>query len=318
MPDIKVNGLESSSYVIFVLAYPLLSWTQGDETMAGRVLVVDDEETIVEGLLGLLGYEKIESSGALDRISAESLMAETFYSVIVADLRLHTEAEGFELLDGIRRISPRSRVLTLTGFATQELEDEVLRRGSAKVMRKPAPSAEILAAIADLLAEVEVLAAAQATLDLEQLHLGLRNLLHSIPCKRYGLTIHEAEEVVQQAWLLFLQKRDLIRMARPWLLGTVANLCKRQIGAAKRQRETFIQHDALAEMPDTRVESSENDIALRQAMSSLSKQSRDLCILIAIEGYAYDEVSRITGLPIGSIGPMYLRAKSKMRAQMVA
>ncbi len=286
--------------------------------MAGRVLVVDDEETIVEGLLGLLEYEKIESWGAFDRLSAESLMAVTFYSVIVADLRLHTEAEGLELLDGIRRISPRSRVLTLTGFATPEMEDEVLRRGSTKVMRKPALGDAIVAAIADLLAEVETMAAAQETLDLERLHLGLRNLLHSIPRKRYGLTAHEAEEVVQQAWLLFLEKRDLIRTARPWLVGTVANLCKRQIGAAKRQRETFVQDDALAELPDTRIGSSDDYIALRQALSSLSKESRDLCILIAIKGYAYDEVSRITGLPIGSIGPMYIRAKSKMRMQLAA
>jgi RNA polymerase sigma factor (sigma-70 family) len=282
------------------------------------VLVVDDEETIVEGLLCLLKCDAIESAGASDRLSAESLMAETFYSVIVADLRLHTEAEGLELLDGIRRISPRSRVLTLTGFATAELEEEVLRRGSTKVMRKPAHWEEILAAIAHLLAEVEAMAAAQETLDLEQLHLGLRNLLHSIPRKRYGLTADEAEEVVQQAWLLFLEKRDLIRMARPWLVGTVANLCKRQIGAAKRQRETFVPDDALAELPDTRIESSDDNIALRQALAALSKQSRDLCILIAVKGYAYEEVSRITGLPIGSIGPMYLRAKSKMRMQMAA
>jgi len=39
---------------------------------------------------------------------------------------------------------------------------------------------------------------------------------------------------------------------------------------------------------------------------------------IAIKGYAYDEVSAITGLPIGSIGPMYIRAKSKMRMAMAA
>jgi RNA polymerase sigma factor (sigma-70 family) len=285
--------------------------------MAGKVLVVDDEEAIVEGLLSLLQFEAIESSGAFDRLGAESLMQGTFFSVIVADLRLHTTAEGLELLDAIRRISPRSRVLTLTGFATLELENEVLRRGSSKVMRKPAEAEQILGAIADLLAEVEKMAAAQETLDLEQLHLGMRNLLHSIPRKRYGLSAEEAEEVVQEAWLLFLEKRDLIRTARPWLIGTVANLCKRQIGASIRHRETFVGDDVLAQLPDANV-SSDDNIALRQALASLSEESRTLCILIAINGYAYDEVSAITGLPLGSIGPMYLRAKSKMRMQMAA
>ncbi len=286
--------------------------------MAGRVLIVDDEEAIVEGLLSLLQFEAIEGSGAFDRLGAELLMADTFYSVIVADLRLHTEAEGLELLDAIRRISPRSRVLTLTGFATFELEEEVLRRGSSKVIRKPAQAEAILGAIADLLAEVEKMAAEEATLDLEQLHLGMRKLLHSIPRKRYGLSADEAEEVVQQAWLLFLEKRDLIRMARPWLIGTVANLCKRQIGASMRRRETFVSDDMLAELPDRNSDSSDDNIALRQALGSLSEESRTLCILIAIKGYAYDEVSAITGLPLGSIGPMYIRAKSKMRMQMAA
>src|SRR5438270_14026838 len=233
--------------------------------MAGRVLIVDDEETIVEGLLCLLECEAIEGSGAFNRLGAESLMEQAFYSVVVADLRLHTEDEGLELLDAIRRISPRSRVLTLTGFATIELENEVLRRGSSKVMRKPAQADDILGAIADLLAEVEKMAAAQETLDVEQLHLSMRNLLHSIPRKRYGLTADEAEEVVQQAWLLFLEKRELIRTARPWLIGTVANLCKRQIGASMRHRESFVGDDVLAELADANV-SSDDNIALRQAL----------------------------------------------------
>jgi RNA polymerase sigma factor (sigma-70 family) len=286
--------------------------------MNGRVLVVDDEEAIVVGLKCLLDAEKIQSSGAFDRLSAESLMEGTFFSVIVADLRLHTETEGLELLDGIRRISPRSRVVTLTGFITPELEEEVLRRGVAMVILKPAGGDEILAAIADLLAEVEKLAAGQETLDLEQLHLGLRRLLHSIPRKRYGLSADEAEDVVQQAWLLFLEKRDLIRTARPWLIGTVANLCKRQIGVAKRRRETMVSDDVLAGLPDTRIQSAHSEIALRQALAVLDPQSQTLCILIGVEGYAYDEVSARLGLPLGSIGPMYIRAKSKMRLQMAA
>ena len=285
--------------------------------MNGRVLVVDDEEAIVAGLMGLLETKEIESSGAFDRLSAESLMEGTFYAVIVADLRLHTEAEGLMLLDNIQRISPRSRVVTLTGFSTPELEVEVRRRGAVMVIRKPAEGAEILAAIGDLLVEVEKLAAGQETLDLERLHLGLRRLLHSIPRKRYGLTADESEEVVQQAWLLFLQRRDLIRMARPWLIGTVSNLCKRQIQLLRRRRETLASAAAQAGGACIRVKPSD-EMALGEALAVLDEKSRALCILIAIEGYAYDEVSALMGLPLGSIGPMYIRAKSKMRLRMAA
>jgi RNA polymerase sigma factor (sigma-70 family) len=285
--------------------------------MNGRVLVVDDEEAIVEGLMCLLEVERIESSGASDRVSAESLMDETFFSVIVADLRLNTVAEGLSLLDDIRRISPRSRVVTLTGFSTPELEEEVLRRGSVMVIRKPAGSDEIVAAISKLLSEVERLAASEETLDLENLYTGLRRLLHSIPQRRYGLTHQESEEIVQQAWLLFLENRDVIRQARPWLTGTVANLCKQQLGRIRRRGETFPGDEALGALLAISVEP-DSEIALSQAMAALDDQSRDLCRLIAIEGYGYDEVSEIMNLPLGSIGPMYVRAKSKMRAQMAA
>jgi DNA-directed RNA polymerase specialized sigma24 family protein/CheY-like chemotaxis protein len=286
--------------------------------MNGRVLIVDDEVAIVEGLLCLLEGEEIKGAGAFGRLAAESLLEETFYAVIVADLRLHTEDEGLELLDGIRRISPRSRVVTLTGYSTPELTAEVLRRGSAMVINKPAEGVEILAAITALLSEVEKLVPIEEPLDLEQLHLGMRRLLHSIPIKRFGLTAEQSEEVVQQAWLLFLEKRDFIRMVKPWMIGTVSNLCKRVIGGAYHRRESFVGEEVLAELPDTRSGTADVGIALRQALAGLDNQSRTLCVLIAIEGYSYDEVSALMSLPIGSIGPMYLRAKSKMKLKMAA
>lgn len=285
--------------------------------MNQRVLVVDDERAIVDGLLCLLETEQIEGASAFDRQTAGTLIKETFFPVIVADLRLHTETEGLALLDDIRRISPQSRVVTLTGVTTSELDEEVLRRGAVMVIRKPGVGVEIIEAIRRLLEEVERLATSQESLDVEALYLGLRKLLHSIPRKRYGLTHEEAEEVVQQAWLLFLENREVIRMARPWLLGTVANLCKHRIGLAYRRRETFVGEEELAGIPSTRVQD-DDEIALAQAMAVLDGQSRELCHLIAIEGYAYDEVSAKLNLPLGSIGPMYIRAKSKMRMKMAA
>src|ERR1700738_111490 len=112
--------------------------------MKPRVLVVDDEQTIVLGLTTLLALNDIESAGAFDRLSAEAMMKGTFYTVIVADVRLQTEAEGLELLDDIQRLSPRSRVLSMTGYATPELEREVRARGSSSVIRKPDLTGQIV------------------------------------------------------------------------------------------------------------------------------------------------------------------------------
>jgi RNA polymerase sigma factor (sigma-70 family) len=280
--------------------------------MKPRVLVVDDEQAIVLGLTSLLASHDIESDGAFDRLTAEAMMEKTFYSVILADIRLETEAEGLELLEDIQRLSPQSRVLSMTGFATPELERQVLALGSSSVIHKPASNGEILAAIDGLLAEIEKLAVEENGLDLAELQVHMRKILFSIAQRRYGLMLEEAEDVVQEAWLLFLERRGLVRSASAWLAGTVANLCRRQIDRSVRSRKRFVDDEGIENLPDEDL-AAETGIAVRQALASLDQSSQELCRLIAFDGYAYKEVSSRTGLPLGSIGPMYMRAKEKLR-----
>lgn len=68
------------------------------------------------------------------------------------------------------RTCPVSRVVTLTGFSSQEIDEEVLRRGAVMVIRKPAGGVEILKAVRRLLPEVERLATSEEILDFEALH----------------------------------------------------------------------------------------------------------------------------------------------------
>jgi len=280
--------------------------------MTPRVLVVDDEEAIVLGLTSLLALNDIESAGACSRLSAEAMMSGTFYSIILADVRLNTEEEGLQLLDDIRTLSPRSRVISMTAYATPEIEREVLARGSSSVIRKPAHTGQIVGAITDMLEEIEQLAAKQDVLDLPELQRQTRKVLFSISQRRYGLQPQEAEDVVQEAWLLFLERRGMIRSAAGWLPGTVANLCKRHIERSVRARGRAAADGAMAKVANG-VAGPEAGIAVRQAMGTLDAGTRRLCTLIAIEGCSYEEVSGRMGLPLGSIGPMYMRAKKKLK-----
>ena len=49
--------------------------------MGARVLIVDDEQAIVEGLMLICEAESIESEGAEDRVSAAELVRGMFYPV---------------------------------------------------------------------------------------------------------------------------------------------------------------------------------------------------------------------------------------------
>ena len=275
-----------------------------------RVLVVDDEELIVSGLTMLFEAESFESAGALNRHSAAAMVARTFYPVIIADLRLETTEDGLELLDDIRRLSPASRVVTLSAYVTADMQSEVMRRGAVAVVQKPAVGVDLIAIVNELLAEFEREANQGTSLD--ELYANARRVLHGIALRRFSLSPQEAEDVVQDAWLLFLEKRHGVRSARSWLAGTVANLCRRQIGKKRLDRELNLD-DLLDDVVDERETDRESVVAVRQALDQVDDRCRMLCTLIAVEGRSYDEVSHATGLPLGSIGPLYIRAKAKMR-----
>lgn len=287
------------------------------EALMKRVLVVDDEVAITEGLLALLDYEQIEAAAAHDRLSAERMIEGTFYPVILADLRLVTEEDGYALLEAIRRRSPRSRVASLTAYATPETEQKLLSLGSSMVLRKPMDFDEILAVIEGMLAEIEREAEAQqergGELDLVQLYADVRNVLFSIPQKKYGLTADETEELVQEAWCLFLEKRGEVVLPRPWLAGTVVNLARQQIQRNVRLRPVGLEVRDETEATRHSGEVNANVLMVREGLARIDERSRRLCVMIGMEGKSYEEVARELDLPIGSVGPLYIRSKAKLR-----
>jgi RNA polymerase sigma factor (sigma-70 family) len=275
-----------------------------------RILVVDDDPMVVDGIQAVLEIHEIESEGAWDCESAERLIAEEFFPVILADLRMRTEADGLRLLDAVRRISPRSRVATMTGYADDATIARLRERGAALVLLKPLCEDELMAALQEMLHVVEDAEAAHADDD-ASLYAATVNTLHAISRGRFGFPQEDAEELVQETWLLYLEKRRDIRTPRTWLSGTMANLCRQEIDRRTRSRAR------AAEMPEPAFTPVDDTVlAIHQALARLDDRSRTLCTMIGLEQRSYEEVSTAANLPIGSIGPMYLRAKERLRQAM--
>lgn len=273
-----------------------------------RILVVDDDPMIVAGVTMMLDVHDLSSEGACDAEAAEALIGREFFPVILADLRLRTEEEGLRLLDSIRRLSPRSRVATMTGYADAETERRLRERGAELVLHKPLEEEVLIAALREMLAAVEA-AEQEHGEDLDSLYLATRKALFAVSRKRYGFSQDETEELIQEAWVLYLEKRNAVRTPKAWLTGTIANLCRQEI--ERRQRERA-RHGEMIDVPV--VPRIDAGLTLEQGLSRLDDRSRTLCTLIGIEQRSYEEVSASTALPLGSIGPLYIRAKKKLRA----
>jgi len=276
-----------------------------------RILIVDDETPIAEALSSLFELENIGAAVASDRESAERLMVEEHFSVILADVRLRSEAEGLMLLESIRELSPDSKIATMTGYATPALEQQLRSLGARQIIYKPIEFNELLRIIRELLGDDDDTTTVEQ-LDLDALYTDLRAVLYSLPIRRFGLAGEDAEDVVQQAWCLFLEKREAIRQPRAWLSGTVANLCRQRL--TDRHRMVPSESSMFEEVADTRNQGAEAVLIIRTALQQVDERTRQLCSLIALENLSYEEVSDRLGIPLGSVGPLYIRAKLKLRS----
>jgi RNA polymerase sigma factor (sigma-70 family) len=280
-----------------------------------RILVVDDEPAVVAGIQAVLDLHEIESEGAWDYDSAAARIAGEFFPVILADLRMQSEEDGFRLLDAVREISPRSRVATMTAFADEATEARLRERGASLVLRKPLLEQELMAALQEMLRAVESAAEAATVEDDEALYASTIDTLQAISRGRFGFTAEDVEELVQETWLLFLEKRRDVRTPKAWLSGTIANLCRQEIERRTRDRlRGVLATDQVPEVPVARAD--DTVLSVRQALSRLDDRSRTLCTMIGLEQHSYEEVSALANLPLGSVGPLYLRAKERLRKAM--
>ncbi|GGS17214.1 DNA-binding response regulator [Streptomyces aureoverticillatus] len=117
-----------------------------------RVVVVDDQTVVREGivmLLGLLpGIEVVGSGG--DGEEAVRLVAELAPDVVLMDLRM-PRCDGAEATRRIRAEYPGTQVVVLTTYADDESLFPALRAGARGYLTKDAGGDEIVRAVHDVL-----------------------------------------------------------------------------------------------------------------------------------------------------------------------
>ncbi|MEV0585299.1 response regulator transcription factor [Nonomuraea sp. NPDC050310] len=113
-----------------------------------RVLVVDDQQLMREGLVALLGLaEEVEVVGdAADGEQALRLVALHQPDVVLMDLHMPV-MDGIEATRRITRQYPSVAVLVLTTYDDQQSIDSALQAGARGYLTKDAGRAEIAAAL---------------------------------------------------------------------------------------------------------------------------------------------------------------------------
>lgn len=120
------------------------------ERVANRILVVEDEEAIAQGVIYNLGKKGYDVDLACDGEEALERAESGSYDLIVLDVRL-PKIDGFEVCQHLRRSGDFAAILMLT--ARDQPDDVVygLKTGADDYMVKPFDLAEFLARVEGLL-----------------------------------------------------------------------------------------------------------------------------------------------------------------------
>ena len=138
-----------------------------------RVLVVDDEENLRITTAAILEKEGYTVHTAASGNEAIALLANTDYDLVLTDLHMEG-GEGLAVLNEIRRTSPFTISIVLTGFASVESAIAALQEGAYDYLVKPCDIETMKHTIRRGVDHRRLMLAEQkARADLEQLNLDL-------------------------------------------------------------------------------------------------------------------------------------------------
>jgi ATP-dependent Lon protease len=124
LDDIKKRILEYLAVRILRLSCPQ------------KVLVVDDEESARRNLEHVLTKEGYAVSTAASGVEALSLLERDRFDIVVTDLRMES-VDGMEVLEKAKARDPEVEVIMISGYATDPVAKEAMKRGSFHFFAKP-------------------------------------------------------------------------------------------------------------------------------------------------------------------------------------
>jgi RNA polymerase sigma factor (sigma-70 family) len=140
--------------------------------------------------------------------------------------------------------------------------------------------------------------------------------------RHYRLSASDGQDVSQLVWLRLIEHLEQIRepSALPgWLATTTRHECERYLRINGRSVAVDPSTMREADRDDGRTVdelllAAERRQVLLDGLGQLAPQHRELLLMLAADPpYAYAEISRILGIPIGSIGPTRSRVLGKLR-----
>jgi two-component system sensor histidine kinase/response regulator len=114
---------------------------------SGKLLVVDDEESVAVTIGAILEMDGYDVSVTMSGADALKKVRENAFDLVLTDLRLD-DVDGMSIVTEICRVHPDTVSIILTGYASMESAIKALREGAYDYLIKPCDVDELRAVVA--------------------------------------------------------------------------------------------------------------------------------------------------------------------------
>jgi RNA polymerase sigma factor (sigma-70 family) len=124
--------------------------------------------------------------------------------------------------------------------------------------------------------------------------------------------VQDTLERACERWQLWTAGSDL----RAWLFTVMHNLFVDGARRALRQQGQRVEVDDVAGELAAPAAATDEALDLQRCLLRLPEEQREVLLLVALQDLGYEDVARITGVPVGTVMSRLSRARSRLRELM--
>jgi len=133
-----------------------------------------------------------------------------------------------------------------------------------------------------------------------------------------------AEEILQEAWLAAWQSATSFRgdsSVRSWLLGVARRQAHNRL---RRVNPTVVDLDQIVDVADPQPGVEDQVLAgaqqrqVAEAVRALPEHLREVLVLVLVEELAYQEVSAVLAIPVGTVKSRMSHARKRLAVALTA
>lgn len=128
----------------------------------------------------------------------------------------------------------------------------------------------------------------------------------------------DAEDLAQEAFVkafYSLSNLENEYAFSSWLIRIVSNLCKDRL--KKRGKENWIREEAHGAIEDKGLTDLSEKLSIEEAMTRLSVDHREVVLLHDVQGYHYEEIAEMVGVPLGTVKSRLFAARLALRKELI-